>query len=119
MRDEEERPSSPVANQLREQPRRAGLEVQPVQVAALASHPQAFVVQVHVGDVGAEDLLGPGGGLVQQAPQALLPDRDVAAPETPLQEGGGDGLGAVGGFAAPFEPGRRVLPGPATASGVR
>jgi len=66
--------------------------VQPVGVAPLAPHPQPLVLQVQVADVGGQDFLGAGGRLIEQPPQALLPDADVGAPEQPLERRLGDAL---------------------------
>ena len=79
--------------------------MQPLGVAAFGDCAGAFVVQVDVLDVEGEDFLRAGGGLVQQPPQALLPDGDVLAAEQPLKGGVGDGLGAVGFLRAPLQAG--------------
>jgi len=88
--------------------------MQPLGVTALGGGAGALVVQVDVLHVEGEDFLRAGGGLIQQPPQALLPDGDVLAAEQPLQRGVGDGLGAVGLLRAPIQAGPTqpiLLPG--------
>lgn len=103
---QEDRPSATIADQPRQEAGRPRLEIQPVGVTPLAPHPQSFVVQVQVGDVGGQDLIRPCGGFIKQPPQALLPDADVAAPKQPLQRRLSDGPGAIIGLPASLELGR-------------
>jgi hypothetical protein len=56
----------------------AGLPEHPIGGSTLGAHPGPFVSQVHVGDVEGENLARPGGGLVEQSPQGLLSQPDVA-----------------------------------------
>lgn len=99
--------------------RRCGESVQPVAVAALAPHAQALVVEVEVREVGAEHLLGAGGGFIQQPPQALLAERDVVAAKQPLQRRRRDRLGAVGRLVAAFQHAGGIRGQPAPASRER
>jgi hypothetical protein len=57
---------------------------------AVHRHP---AVHRKIGDVEGEDLAGAGGGLIQQPPQGLLPQRVVGVEEGE-QLGRGDGSGA-------------------------
>jgi hypothetical protein len=49
-----------------------------------------------------QDLAGPGDGLVQHPPQRLLPQRDVAAGQQPLDAAPGQRLGTVAVLPAPL-----------------
>ncbi len=113
---EEQRPGLTSGDDAGQQTSGAGLKVQPFGVTAFGDRPGALVVQVEVLDVEGEDFLRAGGGLIQQPPQALLPDGDVLAAEQPLQRGVGDGLGAVGSLWAPFQAGAQVDLQPAGAA---
>src|SRR5664280_462566 len=57
--------------------------------------PRRAGAPVQIGDVEGEDLAGAGGGLIQQPPQGLLPQRVVGVEEGE-QLGRGDGSGAGG-----------------------
>jgi hypothetical protein len=58
--------------------------------AAFACYDGCLGVQVEVGEVQAEQLAGPGRGVVGQAPEGLVPQRDVTAAPQDLQLAGGD-----------------------------
>lgn len=60
----EHRATGAPGDQPRQEPGRAGLEVQDVDRAALAAHPGALVGQVEVLDVEGQHLAGPPSGLV-------------------------------------------------------
>ena len=65
----------------------AGLPVQVVELAVLAVHDGAAAGQVEVLDVERERLVGARGGLIQQPPQRLVAQRDVAAAPQALERG--------------------------------
>ena len=90
---QEQRPTGTAANQPRQQPGRTALKVQSVGVAALGADPHALVVQVKILDVDRQGLAGPGGRLIQQAPQRLLPHGEVLAP--PSRSSSGNGMALV------------------------
>jgi len=66
--------------------------MQPVSVAALGAHPHALVLQLQVLDIDRQRLAGPGGRLIQQPPQRLLPHANVLTAPQPLQLGEGMAL---------------------------
>ncbi|MGH2918992.1 MAG: hypothetical protein ACRDLS_10410 [Solirubrobacteraceae bacterium] len=76
---EKHRAGAAAGDQARQQPRAAGAEEQPVDVAALEACTGAFGGDVEVLDVQAQDLVGAGGGLVEQPPQGAFAQVDVAA----------------------------------------
>jgi hypothetical protein len=61
---QEQRPTGAGADQPRQQPGRAGLEMQPIGIAALGADPHPLVVQLQVLDVDRQRLAGPGGRLI-------------------------------------------------------
>jgi len=64
---------------------------------AFADHHGSAVGQVQVLDVEGEDLAGAGGGLVQQPPQGLVPQRVGGGQEgQQLSLGYGPGAGVIG-----------------------
>ena len=72
--------------------------------------------QVQVLDIDREGLAGPGGRLIQQPPQRLLPHADILPAPQLLQLGEGNGLGAVRRLWPALEVDGEVLDQPAAPS---
>ena len=80
---EEERSAGALAEVATQEMRGVGVPVDLAGLPAFADHDGGFGVWVEVFDVEFEDLLRPGGGVVEQPPQCLVPDRDVVADVCP------------------------------------
>jgi hypothetical protein len=63
-------------------------------------NPRPPVGQIQVSHLQFQQLVGAGGGLIQQPPQGSLPQREIAAGELPIKLGAGEGPGAVDLLAA-------------------
>ena len=88
-----------------------GAPADPFGVAALGPDRGAAGVQVEVFDVQRQDFAGAGGGFVEHPPQGLLPQRNVAAGQRPVDRRPGHSAGGVEVLAAPFGAGRQTGPG--------
>ncbi len=82
-------------------------------VAAFGPGPRLPAGEVEVADVQAEDLLGAGGGVIQQPPQRPLPQRHIGACPEAFQLGQRDGPGVVLGRGAAVGAQGQVPGGPA------
>jgi len=82
--------------------------VDPLDRAALGDDLGALVGEVEVVDVEIEGLAGAGGGLIQQRPQRLVPQPQVAAVPQRLELGAAQGAGAVWALAAADQTGGGV-----------
>ena len=82
---EKDRSGPAIADQSWQETGRAGLEVEPVDVAPFAPYPQPLILQVKISHVARQDLVGPGRGLVEQSPQTLLADGDLGLSEESLE----------------------------------
>jgi hypothetical protein len=78
--------------------------VDPFDRAAFGDHSGALVGQVGVADVEVERLAGAGGGLIQQPPQGLVAQPEVAAAPQRFELAAGQGAGAVGVLTAAGQP---------------
>ena len=76
---QEHRAGAAAGDQAWQQPGAARAEEQPVDVAALGARAGALGGDVEILDVQAQDLVGAGGGLVEQPPQRAFAQVDVAA----------------------------------------
>src|SRR5664279_2622045 len=103
---EEHRAGFAAADEAGQQVGGAGAPVDPFGVAALGADRCAAGVQVEVVDVQCQDLAGAGGGLIQQPPQGLLPQRHVLAGQLPLDRGPLERPGLVGVLRSPLQRGR-------------
>jgi hypothetical protein len=74
-----------------------------VELAVRAADRGTAVGQVEVLDVQRERFGGAAGGLIEQPPERLVAQRDVAAAEEPLERGVGQRARAVGGLAPAVE----------------
>ena len=92
---EEHRSGAAAGDQAWQQLGAARAEERPVDVAALGACAGAPGGDVEVLDVQAQDLVGAGGGLVEQPPQRALAQVDVAALPQPLEARHGDAAGVV------------------------
>jgi hypothetical protein len=77
--------------------------VDPLGVTALGADRGAAGVQVQILDVERQHLTGTRGGLIQHAPQRFLPQWHVATSQRPFDRRAWQGVGGVGGLAAPFD----------------
>ena len=85
---QEHRPRAAAGDQPRQQPGAARAEEQPVDVAALGARPCALGGDVEILDVQAQDLVGAGGGLVeQQGPMAAQTPFRPPTAEVGLERG--------------------------------
>jgi hypothetical protein len=73
------------------------------------------VGQVQIRHVQGQELVGAGGGLIQQPPQGSLPQREITAGEQPLELAAGEGPGAVDLDAVTFKVAGRIGGEPAAA----
>lgn len=78
---EEDRASLPVPEEAREQPGRLCLPADEFGLAAFADDRGAAVGKVEVLDVEDQDLVGSGGGLVEEPPEGFLPQRMIGVEE--------------------------------------
>jgi hypothetical protein len=78
-----------------QEPRAARAEEQPVDVAALGACAGALGGGVEVLDVEAQDLVGAGGGFVEQPPERAFAQVDVAALPEPFEACDRDAAGVV------------------------
>jgi hypothetical protein len=83
------------ASVAREQSGRCRLPADRLSVATLADHHRSLVGRVEVLDIEQEDLLGPGRGLVEHAPQQPFPQTVVRRGEERLEFLERNGPGAV------------------------
>lgn len=72
--------------------------------AALAGYGGGLGIQVEVGEVQAEQLAGPGRGVVGQAPEGLVPQGDVTPAPQGLKLAGGDDPAVWGRPGSPGPP---------------
>ena len=82
---QEQRAARPTRDHARQQPRGPGLQVQPLDIAALGPRPSTLVLKLQILDVQRQNLAGPRRGFIEQPPQRLLADRDVVAAPEPLK----------------------------------
>ena len=82
---QEHRTGAAAGDQAWQQPRTARAEEQPVDAAALRARPCALGRDVEILDVEAQNLVGAGGGLVEQPPQRAFAQVGVAALPQPLE----------------------------------
>jgi hypothetical protein len=92
---QEDRSAGPAGQQAGEELGRAGLPEHPLDRAALAVDPRPPVAQIQILHVQGQQLVGAGGGLIQQSPQGSLPQREIAANKQPLELATGEGPSAV------------------------
>ena len=74
------------------------------------------VGQIQVFHVQGQQLVGAGGGLIQQPPQGSLSQREIAASKQLLKLAAGESPGAVDPLAAPLKVTGRVAGQPASAA---
>ncbi len=90
----------------------------PLHCSALGDHPGPAVRQVEIADIKVQDLGGPGGGLVQQAPKGLFPQGDVRATPNSLEHHVGNRLSLVNNAAPTLDRLRRIGHHPALTAAV-
>ena len=98
---EEQRAGAPAVQVSGQQPGGLGLPADDLGPAALADYHGAPGSQVQIGDVEGEDLAGAGGGLIQQPPQGLLPQRVVGVEEDDERAATAGGGATVGSGRSP------------------